>query len=158
MAQARGAVPLAVDLPQRLYDPCTLDILTYRAPFDEPERRVDAESLPLVLPTLQVEHVESGAVVTYTWNRHYVGAPTRLRPGPGGIEVPITRSVECALGEWIRVRYNGRSGVGHYEHHPWSYLGVVANVGVFESAFGVEQDVFHSSLPARELDERMTLR
>ena len=74
------------------------------------------------------------------------------------MEVPVTRSIGCGLGEWVRVRYNGRSGEGRYEHHPWSYLGVVANVGVFEAAASVARDVFVTGEPARELDERMVLR
>ncbi|MAS55501.1 MAG: hypothetical protein CMJ44_12920 [Pimelobacter sp.] len=158
LAQARGSVPSAFKLPQQLHQPCTLDILSFRAPFEQPERRVDPESLPLTLPTLRIEPDGDGVAVTYVWDRHYVGAPARWRSGSGGMEVPVTRSIGCGLGEWVRVRYNGRSGEGRYEHHPWSYLGVVANVGVFEAAASVARDVFVTGEPARELDERMVLR
>lgn len=157
-AQQRASVPDA--FPVRLADPSGsnhLDHHLFREPFDRPRHYSESVDLPFRTGPLTIVRDATGIVITYQWDRDLVGAPARLKPGPGGMEIPIERTLRCEPGDWIRIQYNGRSSGRSGYFSEWSYLQVTANVAVFESAEGANGMVFCTSEPNAKIVDLMAL-
>lgn len=154
LAGLRSTVPEALPLPPAAFAGHPGQAAVHRVSFAEHNRfaspaQETLEQVPflttLVLGCVSLAAGDGMVSLRYTWQG---GAPARRSPGPSGRLAPLTHTLAIRLGQWARIRYNGRfsdmdTGNWWYERHTFN-IGFLAEVN---------PQVFIATCPSEEYSQ-----